>query len=148
MNCPSGFVLENNVCVDRTKTVRVEVHDPCTPDPCRNGGFCIAQGTAYSCACRTGYSGLHCETETNACVPNPCRPDYTCHQDDKTAVGYRCTCPTCEKHLYNSAGEREPSNEQEQTYRRSQHCTVYQHSEEMGAELTLTVKCPVDSGKA
>lgn len=30
---------------------------------------------------------------------------------------------------------------------RSEHCTVYQNSQHMGAEIILSVKCPVDSGK-
>ena len=35
--------------------------DPCSPNPCKNGGLCIAEEGAFSCACSgTGYVGPTC----------------------------------------------------------------------------------------
>ena len=35
--------------------------DPCSPNPCKNGGLCIAEEGAFSCACNgTGYDGPTC----------------------------------------------------------------------------------------
>ena len=36
--------------------------DPCSPNPCKNGGVCIAVEGGFSCACNgTGYGGLTCK---------------------------------------------------------------------------------------
>ena len=36
--------------------------DPCSPNPCKNGGICIAKESGFSCACNgTGYGGLTCK---------------------------------------------------------------------------------------
>ena len=37
------------------------VSDLCSPNPCKNGGLCIAEDGAFSCACSgTGYVGPTC----------------------------------------------------------------------------------------
>ncbi|XP_063413661.1 hepatocyte growth factor activator-like [Mytilus trossulus] len=37
--------------------------DPCSPDPCLNGGTCTAgASSSYTCACASGYTGLTCNT--------------------------------------------------------------------------------------
>ena len=36
--------------------------DPCSPNPCSNGGKCVRDGNSFSCACNgTGYGGITCE---------------------------------------------------------------------------------------
>ena len=36
----------------------------CDNMPCHNGGSCIENGGVANCSCTTGYTGLHCETES------------------------------------------------------------------------------------
>lgn len=36
--------------------------DPCSPNPCLNGGTCSNSGGNASCACAAGYSGTTCQT--------------------------------------------------------------------------------------
>ena len=36
--------------------------NPCEPNPCQNGATCVAQGNDYTCKCKSGCSGRHCET--------------------------------------------------------------------------------------
>lgn len=36
--------------------------DECIARPCLNGGTCQNQYGNYSCVCRQGYGGRHCET--------------------------------------------------------------------------------------
>jgi len=40
--------------------------DLCKFDPCENGATCIRGiiRSTYTCLCRPGYSGVHCETGT------------------------------------------------------------------------------------
>ena len=35
--------------------------DECQLSPCKNGGTCLNQQAGYSCKCKDGYSGEHCE---------------------------------------------------------------------------------------
>ena len=41
--------------------------DECQSSPCKNGGTCLNQQAGYSCKCKDGYSGEHCE-EGNAYI--------------------------------------------------------------------------------
>ncbi len=45
-----------------TSTMQMR-NDPCSPNPCQNGGTCHAtSSTKYSCTCAGGYSGTSCQT--------------------------------------------------------------------------------------
>lgn len=35
--------------------------DECLAPPCQNGGFCQNTLGNYSCTCRGGWTGIHCE---------------------------------------------------------------------------------------
>ncbi len=39
--------------------------DGCSPEPCENGGVCIAEGNSYSCDCLQPYHGKNCKAGMN-----------------------------------------------------------------------------------
>lgn len=43
----------------------------------------------YSCSCPAGFFGLHCETNIDECLPQPCVNGGTCVD---LVDGYRCQC--------------------------------------------------------
>uniref|UniRef100_A0A3B4TVX1 Protocadherin Fat 4 n=1 Tax=Seriola dumerili TaxID=41447 RepID=A0A3B4TVX1_SERDU len=87
-------------------------HDPCTHNPCQNGGSCKRRLSVgpdmkteesvpvilvsnhplqpYACSCRPGYTGALCETDIDECQPSPCHNGGTCHN---LVGGFSCTCP-------------------------------------------------------
>uniref|UniRef100_A0A4W5JBD6 Protocadherin Fat 4 n=1 Tax=Hucho hucho TaxID=62062 RepID=A0A4W5JBD6_9TELE len=87
-------------------------HDPCTRNPCQNGGSCKKRLSVgpdmkteesvpvilvtnhplqpYACSCRPGYAGALCETDIDECLPSPCHNSGTCHN---LVGGFSCTCP-------------------------------------------------------
>jgi len=87
-------------------------HDPCTRNPCQNGGSCKRRLSVgpdmkteesvpvilvsnhplqpYACSCRPGYAGALCETDIDECQPSPCHNGGTCHN---LVGGFSCTCP-------------------------------------------------------
>jgi len=59
--------------------------------PCKNGAECV-DGQAvdsYTCTCRTGYTGLNCETMIDYCQSSPCQNSGRCLS---YAGGYTCVC--------------------------------------------------------
>ncbi|XP_067898848.1 protocadherin Fat 4 [Heterodontus francisci] len=98
----------------RQSGVRIDSvdHDPCTNNPCRNGGSCVKRlavgpslqseesipvvvvaNTAlqpFVCRCLPGYSGHACETDIDECVPFPCHNGGICHN---LISRFSCTCP-------------------------------------------------------
>ncbi|XP_015248433.1 PREDICTED: protocadherin Fat 4 [Cyprinodon variegatus] len=87
-------------------------HDPCTHNPCQNGGSCKRRLSVgpdmkteesvpvilvsnhplqpYACSCRPGYAGALCEMDIDECQPSPCHNGGTCHN---LVGGFSCTCP-------------------------------------------------------
>ncbi|XP_041672268.1 hyaluronan-binding protein 2-like [Cheilinus undulatus] len=40
---------------------------PCEPNPCQNGGSCIAEKRRFGCACPSGYTGRFCQSAPTDC---------------------------------------------------------------------------------
>ena len=38
--------------------------DPCSPNPCKNGGTCSISSGEFTCSCVSGYTGDDCNTST------------------------------------------------------------------------------------
>jgi hypothetical protein len=96
-----------------------EAKNPCSPNPCQNGGTCSKTGSKkYSCACASGYSGTNCETPFDCGAPSPpangtvsaptttlgATATYACNTNNKLsgnatraceAAGWSGTAPTC-----------------------------------------------------
>ncbi|KAG7235919.1 hypothetical protein INR49_001885 [Caranx melampygus] len=65
---------------------------PCMTSPCQNQGVCQPHHTQlYTCTCKAGFTGKHCETPVDACVSNPCTNGGTCLSDEQTR-GFSCAC--------------------------------------------------------
>ncbi|XP_035672639.1 fibropellin-1-like [Branchiostoma floridae] len=63
----------------------------CEPDTCNQGGICIDGPSSYTCYCLPGFTGDHCETETDECDPNPCQNGGVCTDGQ---LSYTCRCPS------------------------------------------------------
>ncbi|XP_030621866.1 protocadherin Fat 4 [Chanos chanos] len=114
---PSGvatFFQSIKEVLYRQSGVKIESvdHDPCTHNPCQNGGSCKKRLSVgpdmkteesvpvilvsnhplqpYACNCRPGYAGALCETDIDECLPSPCHNGGTCHN---LVGGFSCSCP-------------------------------------------------------
>lgn len=57
---PSRFRTEYYSPIDNALTM--PPFDPCSPNPCRNGGTCQSNGAgSFTCSCPVGFSGYCCE---------------------------------------------------------------------------------------
>ncbi|KAG7276525.1 hypothetical protein CRUP_014266 [Coryphaenoides rupestris] len=64
--------------------------DQCAEKPCKNGAMCSDSVGGYDCVCKSGFSGIHCETDETVCLLDKtkgcsqfCKPGY---------VSYECSC--------------------------------------------------------
>ncbi|XP_077475027.1 protein Z, vitamin K-dependent plasma glycoprotein a [Stigmatopora argus] len=64
--------------------------DQCAEKPCKNGALCSDSVGGYDCVCKSGFSGIHCETDQTVCVVEKnkgcsqfCKPGFT---------SYECSC--------------------------------------------------------
>lgn len=58
-------------------------------DPCLNGGSCVDDVGSFSCECRPGFEGEHCEIEVDECASQPCRNGAICRDYVNSFV---CEC--------------------------------------------------------
>ncbi|CAH2315846.1 crumbs homolog 2 isoform X1 [Pelobates cultripes] len=62
--------------------------DVCSKKPCLNNGECRDLFNAFSCTCRVGWEGQHCEVDINECKLNNCTHGWC-----ENLVGdYKCIC--------------------------------------------------------
>ncbi|XP_046716125.1 protein Z, vitamin K-dependent plasma glycoprotein a [Silurus meridionalis] len=64
--------------------------DQCANQPCKNGAMCSDSVGGYDCICKSGFSGVHCETDQTVCIIDKskgcsqfCKPGYQ---------SYECSC--------------------------------------------------------
>ncbi|XP_069558883.1 protein Z, vitamin K-dependent plasma glycoprotein a [Brachyistius frenatus] len=64
--------------------------DQCAENPCKNGAMCSDSVGGYDCVCKSGFAGVHCETDQTVCTLEKnkgcsqfCKPGY---------ISYQCSC--------------------------------------------------------
>uniref|UniRef100_A0A3Q2ZWD6 Slit homolog 1 protein n=1 Tax=Kryptolebias marmoratus TaxID=37003 RepID=A0A3Q2ZWD6_KRYMA len=83
---------DNFQCLDPVEASVQAKCSPCVSSPCQNQGICQAHHTQqYTCSCKSGFTGKHCETPVDACVSNPCTNGGSCLSDEQTE-GFSCAC--------------------------------------------------------
>lgn len=62
--------------------------EACSSNPCMHDGVCEDFYTYYRCVCADGYTGTHCEINTDDCASNPC-----VHGNCSDGIAlYKCVC--------------------------------------------------------
>ena len=94
------FSLQPVSLVSRAEPLLVSSHGvgecarhPCESSPCKHRGECATvwgEEKQWSCLCRRGFTGEHCERRRGHCHPNPCQNGGQCHHAEETVV--RCSC--------------------------------------------------------
>ncbi|XP_055997126.1 CRISP/Allergen/PR-1-like [Ostrea edulis] len=86
-DCPAGYTCVNKLCSKSSGGGS----NPCSTNPCKNGGTCSSVSGNAVCKCTSGWSGNTCETKdaANPCSPNPCQNGGTCTNDSGSA---KCQC--------------------------------------------------------
>lgn len=74
VGCISRLVLgekQVDLIGDQTDSVGITSCETCAENPCNNGGVCQEAATknGYTCLCRAGFSGKHCDYVGQSCYP-------------------------------------------------------------------------------
>ena len=62
---------------------------PCDAHPCHNGATCLNTGQSFTCVCKEGFEGQHCQTSSNNCQHQPCANGGTCINGVNS---FHCAC--------------------------------------------------------
>ncbi|XP_072758577.1 basement membrane-specific heparan sulfate proteoglycan core protein isoform X6 [Anoplolepis gracilipes] len=94
VGCISRLVLgekQVNLIDDQTSSVGITNCETCAENPCNNGGVCQEAATknGYTCLCRAGFSGKHCDYVGQSCYPGACGEGKCVDKD----IGFDCYCP-------------------------------------------------------
>ena len=87
VNCPNGkqCALKGNGhqsgCVDPES-------DPCSPNPCQNGGTCNANSGDFTCSCASGYVGDDCGITSSSMLQAATSPETSEKDAPQTSVEY------------------------------------------------------------
>ncbi|XP_020284881.1 basement membrane-specific heparan sulfate proteoglycan core protein isoform X6 [Pseudomyrmex gracilis] len=95
VGCISRLVLgekQVDLIGNQTGSVGITNCETChAENPCHNGGVCQEAATknGYTCLCRAGFSGKHCDNVGQSCYPGACG-EGTCVDKE---TGFDCYCP-------------------------------------------------------
>jgi len=84
----------NNGIMGINCDIQAPFGNPCSSNPCYNGGTCTnLSTTTYMCTCPTGYAGNQCQATLNTCS---CQNGGTCIPISALTgqIAYQCSCPT------------------------------------------------------
>ncbi|CAL7942482.1 unnamed protein product [Xylocopa violacea] len=94
VGCISRLVIrekEVDLVGDQTDSVGITNCEICVENPCNNGGVCqeFATKDGYTCLCRAGYTGKHCDYIGQSCYPGACGEGKCVDKE----TGFDCYCP-------------------------------------------------------
>ncbi|XP_014478060.1 PREDICTED: basement membrane-specific heparan sulfate proteoglycan core protein isoform X5 [Dinoponera quadriceps] len=94
VGCISRLVLgekQVDLIGDQTDSIGITNCETCAENPCNNGGVCQEASTknGYTCLCRAGFSGKHCDFVGQSCYPGACGEGKCVDKE----TGFDCYCP-------------------------------------------------------